>query len=168
MSTESDSGGYSVSSNGRVTLTPSGGGSVTVLYLVAQNQAFAIGTDVGVDFGVIEPQTGSNFANASFSGNYLGGSQPPQTANVGEEADYLNSNGTVAVTGTTDTNGSAGPQSGAISATYSVSSNGRVVVSQSGNPVVYMYIISASQAVALPVSSSQNPDADPKLIDFHQ
>jgi hypothetical protein len=43
-----------------------------------------------------------------------------------------------------------------------------VVVSQSGNPVVYMYIISASQAVALPVSSSQNPDADPKLIDFHQ
>ena len=47
-------------------------------------------------------------------------------------------------------------------------SDGRVVVSQSSNPVMYLYILSDSQFVALPVSSTQNPDSDPKLIDFHQ
>ncbi len=168
MNPQSDSGSYAVSSNGRVTLTPNGGGSVPVFYLVAQNQAFVIGTNTGVDFGVMEAQTGSSFANDSLSGNYLGGSQPPESANVSEEADYINCNGNGILTGTSDKNGSGGPQSAAISATYEVSSNGRVVVTESGAPVVYMYIISTSQVVALPVSSSQNPDAEPKLIDFHQ
>ena len=167
MNTQSDSGGYSVS-NGRVTLTSNVGGGTKVFYLVAKNQAFVIGTNLGMDFGVMEPQTGSNFTNASLSGNYLGGSQPPESASVSEEADYVNCNGDGTLSGTSDKNSSGGPQSGAISATYQVSSNGRVVVSESGAPVVYMYIISPSQVVALPVSSSQNPDADPKLIDFHQ
>jgi len=72
MNTQSDSGSYSVSSNGRVTLTPNGGGGVPVFYLVTQNQAFVIGTNIGVDFGVMEPQKGSSFANDSLSGNYLG------------------------------------------------------------------------------------------------
>jgi hypothetical protein len=170
MSTQSDSGTFSVSSsvNGRVKLTPSGGGSETVLYLVEKNQAFVIGTDDGVSYGTMEPQTGSDFNDASLSGNYLGGSQPAENANVSEEADYLNSNGSGTLSGTSDTNGSGGPVSAVISATYQVSSSGRVIVSQSGTPVVYMYMISPSQAVALPVSSSQNQDTYPKLVDFHQ
>jgi hypothetical protein len=157
-----------VSSNGRVTLTSKGGAGVPVFYLVAQNQAFVIGTNNGVDSGTMEPQTGSNFAAGALNGNYLGGSQPPESANVNEEADYLNSNGDGTLSDTSDKNSSGGPRSGTASATYSVSSNGRVVVSQSGTPVAYLYIISASQFVSLPVSSSQNPDTNPKLIDFHQ
>lgn len=170
MGTLSESGTFAVT-NGRALLTPTGGGSARVLYLVATNQAFAVGTNLGVDYGTIEPQAGTTFTSASLSGAYLGGSQPPASANVNEEVDSINSNGTGSFSGTSDKNSSAGPQSGTISATYAVSPggpNGRLVVSQSGVPVLYLYMISTSQAAALPVSSSQNPDANPKLIDFHQ
>jgi hypothetical protein len=168
MSTPSDSGTFSVSSNGRVNLVSNGGNFPPVLYLVAPNQAFVVGTDAGASFGTIEPQTGSSFNAGTLKANYLGGSQPPTSASVSEEADSLNFNGANAVSGTSDQNSSGGPQSQAISATYSVSSNGRVVVTESGAPILYLYIVSASQAVALPVSSTQNPDTAPRLIDFHQ
>jgi hypothetical protein len=167
MSTESVSGTFSVASNGRGTLTASGGGSV-VFYLIAQNEAFTIGTDLGVSYGGMQPQTGSNFSNTSLSGNFLGGSQPPETADVNEEADAFDFNGSGSFSGTSDKNGSGGTMTGTVSGTYTVSSDGRVVVSQSNNPVMYLYILSDSQFVALPVSSTQNPDSDPKLIDFHQ
>lgn len=168
MSTENVSGTFSVASNGRGTLTPSGGGSAVVFYLIAQNEAFTIGTDLGVSYGGMQPQTGSSFANASLSGNYLGGSQPPETASVNEEADALDFNGSGSFSGTSDKNGSGGTMTGTVSGTYTVSSDGRVVVSQSNNPVMYLYILSDSQFVALPVSSTQNPEANPELIDFHQ
>jgi Putative Ig domain len=168
MSTPSDSGTFSISSNGRVRLVSTGGNFPPVLYLIAPSQAFVIGTDGGVSFGTMEPQTGSSFNAASLTGNYLGGSQPPTSSSVSEEADSLDFNGTNAVSGTSDQNSSGGLQSQAISATYSVSSNGRVVVSESGAPILYLYIVSASQAVALPVSSTQNPYPAPRLIDFHQ
>ncbi len=168
MNTESESGTYSVSLNGRVTLTFTGGSGAPVFYLVSKNQAFVVGTNLGVDFGVMEPQTGSNFTTGALNGNYVGGSQPPQNANVNEEADTLNSNGEGTLTGTSDTNSSGGPASAAVSATYTVSGNGRVVVSRSGIPVTYLYMISTSQFVAVPVSSTENPDSDPTLIDFHQ
>ncbi len=168
MSTPSDSGTFSVSANGRVHLVSTGGNFPPVLYLVAPNQAFVVGTDAGVSFGTMEPQTGSGFNASSFTGNYLGGSRPPTSANVSEEADYLNANGTNAVTGTSAQNSSTGPESQTISAAYSVSSNGRVVMSEGGAPILYLYIVSPSQAVALSVSSTQNPDTAPRLIDFHQ
>jgi hypothetical protein len=168
MNTVSESGTYNVFPNGRVALTFTGGSGAPVFYLVAKNQAFVVGTNLGVDSGMMEPQTGSNFATGALNGNYAGGSQPPQNANVNEEADTLNGNGEGTLTGTSDTNSSGGPASAAVSATYTVSGNGRVVVSRSGIPVTYLYMISTSQFVALPVSSTQNPDGDPTLIDFHQ
>jgi hypothetical protein len=169
MSEPTDSGTFSVSSNGRVTLSSTAGGAERIFYLVAQNQAFVIGTNPGVEFGVIEPQTGTNFTAAALSGIYLGGSQPPQSASVNEEADYLNSNGAGALSETSDKNGTGGvTQSGPTSATYLVSGNGRVVVSQNATAILILYMISGSQAVALPVSSTENPNADPALIDFHK
>ncbi len=168
MTTPSDAGTFSVSSNGRVALASSEGMPPTVLYLIASNQAFVIGTDIGVDYGTLQAQSGSSFTDASLNGNYFGGSRHPQSAAVGEEADSLTFNGSDTLSGTLDQNGSGGPQSEALSADYSVSSNGRVVVSQSATPVMYLYIISTSQFVALPVSSAQNADTDPKLVDFHQ
>jgi hypothetical protein len=178
MSTASDSGTFSltsngiVSSNGRVALTSGVGGSFPpVLYLVAPNQAFVIGTDAGVSFGTMNPQTATTFNAASLNGNYLGGSQPPTSPNVNEEADAVNSTGVNTLSGTSDQNGSGGPESETFSATYAISQtgpNGKFVVSQGGIPVMYLYMISASQAVTLPVSSAQNADTNPKLIDFHQ
>jgi hypothetical protein len=168
MSTLSQSGTFSVATNGRVRLTPTGGGSVPVLYLIGPNQAFAIGTNVGVDFGLLQPQTGSNFSDGSLSGAYLGGSQFGQSVNVGEEVDSITSTGHSTLSGTSDTNSLGGPQTTAISDSYSVALNGRVVVSQGVTPVMYLYLISTSQFVALPVNSVQYPAVDPMLVDFHQ
>ena len=178
MSTPSDTGTFSlvsngsVSSNGRVALISNGGGNFPpVLYLVAPNQAFVIGTDAGVSFGMMNPQATTSFNAASLSGIYLGGSQPPSSPYVNEVADSVDSNGSNTLTGTSDQNGSAGPDSETISATYAISQagpNGKFVVSQSGIPVMYLYMISTSQVVTLPVSSSQNANANPPLIDFHQ
>jgi hypothetical protein len=168
MSTVSQSGTFLVASNGRVQLTPSGGGTAPILYLIGPSQGFAIGTNVGVDFGSLQPQTGSSFSDGSLSGLYLGGSQFGQSVNVGEEVDSYNSTGQGTFSGTSDTNSTIGPQTAAISDSYAVSSNGRAVVSQDGTPVLYLYLVSPSQFVALPVSSTQQPAPDPMLIDFHQ
>ena len=161
-------GDYNASSNGRVTLsnvTGCPGGCSThqpVFYLVGPNQAFLVGTGGNVDFGTLTPQTGSNFDNGSLSGNYLGGSQQPVNANVDEEIDYVDADGGT-LTGTSDKNSSGGPSSSSINETYVVSSNGRVVVSESGVEQEILYIISPTQVVALPTTNS-----NPYLTDFHQ
>jgi len=166
LSTETESGSYSVDSlTGRVTLSGAGAGDhPPVFYLVGPNQAFLVGTGGSADFGTLTPQTGSDFTNTSLSGLYLGGSQQPVTWNVDTEVDSLTlDDGTV--TGTDDKNTSSGPSTGAINATYVVSSNGRVVVSQSGVQQVILYIISPSQFVAMDAGSG---DDNPRLTDFHQ
>jgi hypothetical protein len=124
------------------------------LYLVSPNQAFVVGTNaLSVDFGAMEPQSGSNFTNSSLIGNYLGGSLQPPDASVGEEIDELQANGSgAAFTGTSEQNGSGGTSTSTLSETYAVSSNGRVVVSQSGTQIGIMYLISASDVVFLPAS----------------
>jgi hypothetical protein len=170
MATVNIAGTFIVASNGRVALTPTGGGSVPVLYLIAPNQAFAIGINTGVDFGLLLPQTGSNL-DTSFSGIYQGGSQPPQSVNVNEQAVYLNAAANGNLSETIDINGVGGPQSTTITETYtSVPSGptGKFAVTESGATVLYLYLISPTQGVAVPVSSSQFPNADPALIDFHQ
>jgi hypothetical protein len=162
VGTGSDSGTYSVASNGRVTVTGEGSHE-PVLYLIGPNQAFVIGTDSKVAFGTMTPQTGSKFTNASLSGNYMGGSQPPESANVSENVNSGSLNdGTL--TATADRNGSGGTSSRSVSGTYAVSSNGRVVVTFSDGTTDVVYIISASQFVDLPGASSTNP----ALTDFHQ
>ena len=176
ISTQGGSGSYSVDpTTGRMTLI--GVFSYPpVFYLVGPNQAFLVGTSPGgVDFGVIEPQStppAGGFTNASLSGNYLGGSQYPVSANVDEEVDYVNANGTGTLSGTSDKNSSSGPSSGAISWTYctassgstcTADSSGRVLVTQGGVQQAIIYIISPSEVVALGTQSNT-----PKLIDFHQ
>ena len=177
---ESLSGTYSVASNGRVTVSLPGENHPPVLYMIAKNQAFVIGTNGNkVEIGTLTPQTGSNFTNASLSGNYYGGSQPPVNYNVSSEVDAVNANGSGTFNVTTDNNsggcggsGNACPDSSAISVDYTVSSNGRVVLTcgansggdcPQGTQVGIMYIISSAQAVFLPLQ-----DSNPKLDDFHQ
>ncbi len=174
-SPQSISGDYSVASNGRVTLsnvTGGGGGNnhTPVFYLVGTNQAFVIDTGSEVSFGTITPQTGSSFTNASLTGNFLGGSQQPVDTNSSAEVDQVHADGAGNLTGTSDNNsngcasGNACPQSSSLSSiTYSVSSNGRVTVSQAGQVGVILYIVSGSQIVVLPAT-----DSNPALEDFHQ
>lgn len=164
MSTQSESGSYNTSSNGRVTLSLNGQSTPPVFYLIGPNQAFVVGTNnFTVDSGVIEAQSGSSFSNSSLTGAYLGGSLQPASSNVGEEIDAVQANGAGSFTGTSDKNGSLGPSTNSIAETYAVSSNGRVVVSQSGTQVGIVYMISNSQFVFLPASAS---DTNPKLSQF--
>ena len=166
MGTQSPYGNFSVESTGRVTLSGAGiGNHPPVFYLVGPNQAFMIGTGESPDFGTLTPQSGSNFTKASLSGNYFGGSQQPVSADTGAEVDSIHSDGNGNLTGTSYSNNSGGPSSSDIVVTYTVSPNGRVVMSQGGVQAVILYIISSSQAVVLPASPGEN---NPKLIDVHK
>jgi hypothetical protein len=164
LTTPSGSGTYSVSSNGRTTLT-GGGGKNPVLYLIGPNQAFVVGTDKNVFSGMLVPQSGSDFTNASLSGIYLGGTQQPVSWSVDTEVYHVNAGGNGTATITYDDDGSGGPTSGGGSFTYAVSSNGRVVVTDNGVQGEILYIISASQGVGMDAKAS-NPN--PRLTDFHQ
>jgi len=182
------SGDYSVASTGRVTLSNivggGGGGHAPIFYLVTTNQAFVIDTGSSGTFGTITPQTGSSFTNASFNGNYLGGSEPPVMASNGQEVDVLSANGSGTTSVATDKNssnacngggtGCGGPGSQSIPGLgYAVSSNGRVIVTcgadsggncgASGTQVAIIYMISDSQVVLLVTQ-----DSNPRLSDFHQ
>jgi hypothetical protein len=163
VGTFSGSGTYSVASNGRVTLSGSGlGNNPPVLYLVTKNQGFVVGTDGGVTFGAFYPQSGSNFSTSSLDGSFTGGSDRPQNDLVGEQVDALTSDGKGNLTGTAEKNVNGGsPTQNSITETYSVSLNGRVVVSEAGAQTEILYIVNSGFLLAIPVDSG---DDDPKVI----
>ncbi len=162
VGTFSGSGAYSVASNGRVTLSGSGlGSNPPVFYLVNTNQGFVIGTDSAITYGQFYAQSGSGFNNGSLNGAFTGGSDHPQDFLVSEEIDSVHFNGAGSVTGNAETNVNAGsPSQSAISSTYTASSNGRVIVSQSGSHSAILYIVSADEVLVIPVDSG---DSNPKL-----
>ncbi|HSZ62831.1 MAG TPA: putative Ig domain-containing protein [Terriglobales bacterium] len=186
MGTLCGTGTYSVASNGRMTLTSftqcgggGGGGHNPVFYLVAKNQAFVIGTDNSVTLGTMTPQVGSGFTAASLSGNYLGGSQETDDFTGKAQVIQLHADGAGNVTGTSDQNAGpngcggscAGASSSTLAATYALypgGPDGKFAIAQDGVTQVYIYMISTTQFVVLPVSSSDNQSNNPMLDDFHQ
>jgi hypothetical protein len=179
MGTICGSGDYSVALSGRATLSNlvncgggGGGGGTPVFYLVAKNQAFVVGTDGSVTCGTMTPQVGSDFTLASLDGSYLGGGQQPVTWNR-SEVDQVQADGAGNFAYISDQNqqcgsGCSAPNSQSDAGTYTASSDGKFVISAGGAVQVYLYVISTSQFVILPVSSSQNGDQNPYLSDFHQ
>jgi hypothetical protein len=186
MGTICGSGTYSVATTGRTTLTSftqcgggGGGGHNPVFYLVAKNQAFAVGTDSSVTVGMMNPQVGSGFTVASLSGNYLGGSQETDDSSQKAQVIQIHADGAGNLTGTSDQNAGpngcggscAGTSSSTLVATYALypgGPDGKFAISQDGVTSVYLYMISTTQAVILPVSSSENGTSNPSLADFHQ
>ena len=186
MGTVCGSGTYSVATNGRMTLTSftqcgggGGGGHNPVFYLIAKNQAFVVGTDNSVELGTMTPQVGSGFTVASLSGNYLGGSQETDSSNQKAQVIQIHADGAGNLTGTSDQNAGpngcggscAGTSSSTIVGTYALypgGPDGKFEIQQDGVTSVYLYMISTTQAVILPVSSSQNGANNPSLADFHQ
>jgi hypothetical protein len=160
LTSASITGSYSASSTGRVTLSLSGDSTPPVLYLIAANQAFVVGTNsLSVDFGMIQPQAVSTYDNASLTGAYLGGSLQPADSSANEQVIDLQGSGSGAFTGTSEQNGSGGTSSNSISQTYAVSSDGRAVVSQSGSQVGIIYLISDTELVFLPAAASDTSPA---------
>jgi hypothetical protein len=112
---------------------------------------------------MVQPQSGSNFNASSLTGAYLGGSLQPVNANVNDEIDAVQADGKGNLSETSESNGSAGTSTGSLTATYAVSPNGRVIVSQNGAQLGIVYLISDSQVLFLPASAS---DTKPKLSEF--
>jgi hypothetical protein len=161
-------GTYSVTANGRTSITI--GGNILVAYLASLNQAFLFDFDSNVLSGFGEPQVAGSFNNSALKGTYAGYATNPADFGVvvfsGEfSADGATTTGNM--TGTEDIGAPSGPVSGAaFKATYSVGSsptNGRgtmTVTSGTGGNAVF-YMISPSKFVAV----SQN-DPNPAVLDF--
>jgi len=161
LSTETGTPTYSVAVDGRVALTGLGI-NPPVFYMISPNRGFVLGTDNAVAFGQIYPQTGSNFTNASISGTYTGGSDYPEDGNSGAEVDSLTADGAGSLTGSTQNDSARGPQENPLTSTYSVTGNGRTVVSQGSTEVGIMYIVSPTSVLFIPVGS-YNGNSDPTL-----
>jgi len=139
---------YAVASNGRMTMTIGGNPMTAVFYLVSPGKAFSVGTNGAASEGLLKPQSGSNFNNASLSGSYIFGVVPPimsSSINVG----VVTLDGAGAVTGTLDENSGGTLTVIPFTDTYSVSANGRVVLNDT-----IMYLITTSKAVMM--SKDQN------------
>lgn len=169
MNTLSFSGTYSVSSNGRMTLTVSGQPGQPIFYLAGNNTAFLVGQDNGVSFGLLQAQSGAPFSLSSLSGNFYGGSGQPVSYTVSEQVDQVNLNaGAVTVTGySNSTNPANAPNTGnpgldSFLGNYTLtSSTGEYTVTQSGATNGYVYAISSSKFVFLPYG-----DSNPKIQVF--
>jgi Putative Ig domain len=161
--TVNESGTYSSSQNGRVVVSFNAQQHPTILYMIATNQAFIVGTNPSVvDFGTLQPQFASNFNDASLRGAYLGGTQPPVNADVSEEVAQLQLDGFGNLMQTAEENNDGGPSRGDLTGTYSVSPDGRATITQNGAQIGIVYAISNLQFVFLPTSTSS-----PKLSEFH-
>jgi Putative Ig domain len=143
-------GTYAVDpTSGRVVVTtPSG--TPPILYLINNNTAFVLGTDPSSSTGVLEPQSGAPFANASFTGNYLGGTVALSNAF------YTNLAGLVAADGkgnaviTANTSGRSGvSQYDTLTATYAGDSHGRIPVTAPDGTSRIFYVVSPKKVVFL-------------------
>lgn len=144
-------GTYSVGVNGAVTFTCQGGGCPAG-FLVSQNKAVFVGTGSNSLFGMMEPQTGGPFSNASMSGSYVAGSLAPlDYANGRNEIDTgsADAKGTLLVA--TDSSGSDGlDQSAATNVSYSIASKGRGTAQAPDDPApAIVYMISPTNFVIL-------------------
>ncbi len=162
VSSSSGSGTYNVGSDGRVPIGGTGNHS-PVFYLTGKNAGFAVSSGgQKVQFGSMVAQSGSNFNNNSLSGNYYGGRwELVSSNNCGEVhlANVSSGNGNVTI----ERNCGENPKSNTNSFTYTVSSDGRTVVTSNGVEVSILYIVSPSSDgsggsyIVLPWETNNDP-----------
>ncbi len=142
-------GTYTVNAaSGRVAVTASG--TPPIFYLVSNTAAFVLGTDMSASSGLLEAQTAASFTNASFKGNYLGGSVPLSIVPVTNAAGLVAADGNGNVVTTYNSSGPTGLQTNqTVTGTYTVDSHGRVVVTAAGNTNGIFYVVSPSKVVFL-------------------
>jgi hypothetical protein len=149
------SGTYTVAANGRTPIT-----DIThswVIYLVGLNQGFIVDANPSATAGMLQPQSGGPFTGASLSGTFIFGDGPPVVKTSTLQSGVASADGISNVSGTIDQN-KAGVLTGgmALTDTYTVAANGRVVLNGSKQ---IMYIISPSKAVVVnsdPANTSPN------------
>jgi len=143
-------GTYTVAGNGAVAF--GGGGGAPAGFLIGQNHGFFVGTGSNSIFGVIEPQTGGPFSNASMAGTYAAGSLPPLDYVNAENDVYVGQAdglGTLALSGDSSRSSGLDQWFGTI-INYSVASNGRGTGEAQGDPAPgVIYVISPTKFVVL-------------------
>jgi hypothetical protein len=134
--------------SGRTTTTASTGPTTQpILYIINSTSAFYLGVGASGQSGMIVAQTGAPFTNASFSGNYLGGSQPLVLTSVLNENGLVNADGAGNITFTTNRSGPTGlVDLQSVTGTYTVASDGRVVVTTPDGVSRIFYLISPTSA----------------------
>jgi hypothetical protein len=171
----SGTGGYSVATNGRVSVTPSATGSgfqnttptssQPVFYLVNSNQAFVVGTDTAVSFGSMTPQQ-SGF---TLSGTYAGGSLPPVDPAVSNVVGVgIAGTSTLDLTQDISSNNGLSVSQSSGTTAPSAGNPARVVVSQSGNQTEILYLVSTTEFFALDAPSPADGDTTARVDIFQQ
>ena len=142
---QTDSGTYTVTSNGRVVLT-SGGGGAPIIYLVSQNKGFMVGTGNSAESGFAEPRMAGPFSNNSVSGDFSFGSIDPASPDITDNCGRVQVDGAGGVSGIEDRNTSGSLEAdNTFSDTYSVNATtGRAQLNNSA-----FFIISATKAVLI-------------------
>ena len=172
ISTGSASGTYSVASNGRVTLTTGGGNHPPIFYLVSAGKGFAMDTSEEAMTGFFTPQSSpGSYSNASASGVFGFGIFSPAEPNVDYSAGWASFNGSGTVAGETDdvSLGNGQDPNQTFSQDYSVASNGRGTVynsGQSSTPELIFYMVSSTKAILMGAyGDSGNPVTNPALTE---
>ncbi len=161
-------GEFTVQSNGRVALNDTTN-RLAVGYLVSPSEAFFIGADAAASSGRIELQTGASFSLASVQGQFTLGGPSLTDAKTTTLSGVASADGAGNITGTIDSVDGGGTQGNgqALTATYTVASNGRGVVtpaSGAGLPAsLALYISSPTDMRLISIDSS---DAHPELFLF--
>jgi hypothetical protein len=124
---------------------------------------FFVGTGSNSIFGMIEPQTGGPFSNASINGTYAAGSLPPlDYVNASNEVDVGPADGLGTLTLNGDSSGPGGlDQWFNYIINYSIASNGRgTAEAQGGHAPGVVYVISPTKWLVL------QPKTDARVLVF--
>jgi Putative Ig domain len=143
-------------STGRVGTTSTSGAGPT-LYLIDSTRAWVLNSNTSASSGILELQTGGPFTNASFTGNYLGGSLPLAIPTALNEAGLIQADGNDNVIVTTDRTAPVGEiqyDSSEVlyqylSGTYAVDKTGRTVVTTPDGITRIFYIVSPTKVAYL-------------------
>ncbi len=165
MTSPAYSGTYSVAPNGRVTLSAGGELNSAIIYLTGPNQGFVVGPGEDVSYGAVFNQSGSPFTN--LAGTFLGGNWQFSDSSTTVAVDDFSFDGSGNLSGTIYSDSSitppGGPASNSVTATYSVSSNGRGTITENGSVTGIFYMISPTEALLLP-----NQDPSPIVSTLSQ
>ena len=159
ISSQTESGTYVVEPDGRVLVTDAGAATPhIVMYIVGRNQGLVMSADNHVMVGDIEPQTGAPFTNASLSGTHaIATISPIVPANLlYEGAETYDGAGNLDLTFELNDNGWLSLEN-AMTASYTVSSNGRVISTWDGTSQKLGYIISPTRLVTFGNTGDANP-----------
>jgi hypothetical protein len=156
LTSNTSTAAYTVdASSGRAVATEADPNKPTkpILYMINSNSAFYLGADPSGQSGIIEAQSGGPFTNASFNGDYLGGSLPLAVSSVLNESGLAVADGDGNVTFTTYRSTAVAPylayQSGTVVGTYTVDSTGRGVITAPDGTTRIFYVVSPTKIVYL-------------------